>query len=98
MRRALILRVDDPTERQALLQVLREATWPAEPLGDLAVLVTLAAEAVPEARGEDALLAALRAAGHTPRWSTTFDDGATLVARPTAPTGQFSVPGGDGLA
>ena len=42
LRRAVILRPDDADERPALMQALAEAGWTAEPLGESAVLVSLA--------------------------------------------------------
>jgi hypothetical protein len=74
MRRAVILNPDDTAERPVLLQALREAGWSAEPLGDLAVLVSLATEATDADQGEEALIGALRAAGHAPRWATASED------------------------
>ena len=74
MRRAVILRPDAADERPILLQALREAGWSAEPLGDLAVLVSLATDAANAGQGEEALIGALRAAGHAPRWATVSED------------------------
>ncbi len=88
MRRAVILRPDDAAERPILLQALREAGWTAEPLGDLAVLVSLAHEATDVDQGEEALIGALRAAGHAPRWATVSEDIAStlgLFCRPHWP-------------
>jgi hypothetical protein len=95
MRRAVILRSDDATERPALIQALAEAGWTAEPLGDLAVLVSLAAEAADADHGEEALIGTLRAAGHAPRWATVSDDGTALTTAATPPVGKDSPPDGD---
>jgi len=80
MHRAVILRPDDAAERPALIQVLADAGWTAEPLGELAVLVSLAFEAADVDQREDALIATLRAAGHAPRWTTVSDDTALTTA------------------
>jgi hypothetical protein len=93
LRRAVVLRVDDAGERATLLQTLHDVGWRAEPLGDQAVLVTVAAGPREDARGEDALVAVLRAAGLAPRWTSTSDvAGATLAAIPPAPDGQVTLP------
>ncbi len=88
MRRAVVLRPDDDAERPALLQALREAGWSAEPLGDLAVLVSLATDATDVGQGEEALIGALRAAGHAPRWATMSEDVTTLSGASAAPVDQ----------
>jgi hypothetical protein len=95
MRRAVVLRPDDAAERPALLQALREAGWTAEPLGDLAVLVSLPREVTEVVPGEEALIGALRAAGHAPRWATVSEDVATLPATSPPPVEQHSLPDGD---
>ena len=95
MRRAVILRPDDAAERPALIQVLAEAGWTAEPLGELAVLVSLASKAADVAQGEEALIGTLRAAGHAPRWATVSDDGTALTTAATSPVGKDSPPDGD---
>jgi hypothetical protein len=92
MRRAVILRPDDAAERPILLQALREAGWTAEPLGDLAVLVSLAHEATDIDQGEEALIGALRAAGHAPRWATVSEDAGELSVSSAVPIGQDTVP------
>jgi hypothetical protein len=95
MRRAVILRPDDSAERPALMQTLIEAGWTAEPLGDLAVLVSLASESADVDQGEEALIGTLRAAGHAPRWTTVSDDGTALVPASPAPVGKDSRPDDD---
>jgi hypothetical protein len=80
MRRAIILRPDDANERAPLLQALRDASWTAEPLGDLAVLVSLPPETTDVDQGEEALIRTLQAAGHAPRWATVSEDIAALAA------------------
>jgi len=95
MRRAIILRPDDPAERPVLLQALQEADWTAEPLGDLAVLVYLASEATDVDQGEEALIRTLRAAGHAPRWITASEDGTGLSNSSSAPINQDAAPDGD---
>jgi hypothetical protein len=80
MRRAIILRPDDANERAPLLQALRDASWTAEPLGDLAVLVSLPPETTDVDQGEEALIRTLRAAGHAPRWATVSEDITALTA------------------
>jgi hypothetical protein len=80
MQRAVILQPDDVAERPALLQELRDASWMVEPLGDLAVLVSLPPEATGVDQGEEALLRTLRAAGHVPRWATVSDHATGLAA------------------
>ena len=94
MRRALILRPDDAAERLTLLQALREAGWSAEPLGDLAVLVSLAHEAADGDHGEEALIGALRAAGHAPRWATVSEETAALAGASSAVVDQSATPEG----
>jgi hypothetical protein len=93
MRRAVILRLDDAAARPALLQALHDAGWPAEPLGELAILVSLAADAPGVDQGEEELVRALRAAGHAPRW-TSADEGVSFVPIPAAPADQ-TAPSGD---
>ncbi|MDF3018422.1 MAG: hypothetical protein K0R44_3647, partial [Thermomicrobiales bacterium] len=95
MRRAVILRPDDAAERPVLLQALREAGWSAEPLGELAVLVSLATDASDVGQGEEALIDALRTAGHTPRWATVSDDTTARSGAPAALVDQNAVPEGD---
>jgi hypothetical protein len=95
MRRAVILRPDDAAERAVLLQALREAGWSAEPLGDLAVVVSLAIDATDAGQGEDALIGALRAAGHAPRWATLSEETSALSGASAAPVDQNAVPEGD---
>jgi hypothetical protein len=95
MRRAVILRPDDAAERPVLIQTLAEAGWMAEPLGDLAVLVSLAPEAADVERGEEALIGTLRAAGHAPRWATVSEDGTALTTAATPPVGKASSPDGE---
>jgi hypothetical protein len=95
MRRAVILRTDDTSERPVLIQALTEAGWTVEPLGDLAVLVSLASEAATVDQGEEALIDTLRAAGHLPRWSTGSDDRTVLSTASTLPVGKDSPPDGD---
>jgi hypothetical protein len=95
MRRAVILRPDDDAERPVLLQALREAGWSAEPLGDLAVLVSLATGATDVDHGEEALIGALRAAGHAPRWATASEDTTGFSGPPAALVDQNAVPEGD---
>jgi hypothetical protein len=85
MRRAVILKPDDSAERPVLIQSLAEAGWTAEPLGDLAVLVSLVSDVADVDQGEEALVAALRAAGHAPQWTAVSEDGtafATASSRP----------------
>lgn len=95
MRRAVILRPDDAAERPALIQVLAEAGWTAEPLGELGVLVSLTSGAADVDQGEDALIGTLRAAGHAPRWAAVSDDGTALTTASTSPVGKDSPPDGD---
>jgi hypothetical protein len=95
MRRAVILRPDDSAERPALMQMLIEAGWTAEPLGDLAVLVSLASESADVDQGEEALIGTLRAAGHAPRWTTVSEDGTALVTATPASVGKDSPPEDD---
>jgi hypothetical protein len=95
MRRAVILRPDDAAERPVLLQALREAGWSAEPLGDLAVLVSLATDATDVGQGEEALIGALRAAGHAPRWATVSEETTALSGASAALVDQNAVPEGD---
>jgi hypothetical protein len=95
MRRAVILRPDDVAERPALLQALRDASWTAEPLGELAVLVSLPLDSTDVSQREDALVQTLRAAGHAPRWTTVSDEAAVLSATSTPPVDPDSPPGGD---
>ncbi len=95
MRRAVILRPDDAAERPALIQVLADAGWTAEPLGELAVLVSLTSGAADVDQGEDALIGTLRAAGHAPRWAAVSDDGTALTIASTSPIGKDSPPDGD---
>jgi hypothetical protein len=92
MHRAVILRPDDAAERPALLQALREAGWSAEPLGDLAVLVFLATEAADGDQGEEALIGALRAAGHAPRWATVSEETTALTGVSAPLIDQSAVP------
>jgi hypothetical protein len=92
MHRAVILRPDDAAERPALLQALREAGWSAEPLGDLAVLVFLATEAADGDQGEEALIGALRAAGHAPRWATVSEVTTALTGVSAPLIDQSAVP------
>ena len=80
-----------PNDR-ILLQALREAGWTAEPLGDLAVLVSLAHEATDVDQGEEALIGALRAAGHAPRWATVSEDSRRTLGLFCRPIGQDTVP------
>jgi hypothetical protein len=93
MRRAVILDLDDVGERPRVLQVLQDAGWAAEPLGNLAILVPLDSASPAMDRGEDALLVALRAAGHSPRWKTNPDDESSFTA--SAPAGQVTHPADD---
>jgi hypothetical protein len=76
MRRALVLSIDDPTECSALLQLLGEGGWDAEPLGDRSVLVSMPARPGPDAAGADPhearLIEVLRAANLAPRWSAAL--------------------------
>jgi hypothetical protein len=72
--------------------VLREAGWSAEPLGDLAVLVFLATEAADGDQGEEALIGALRAAGHAPRWATVSEETTALTGVSTPLVNQNAVP------
>jgi len=95
MRRAVILRPDDAAERPVLLQALREAGWSAEPLGDLAVLVFLTTEATDGDQGEEALIGALRAAGHAPRWATVSEETTALTGVSAALGDQNAAPDGD---
>ena len=95
MRRAVILRPDDAAERPVLLQALREAGWSAEPLGDLAVLVFLTTEATDGDQGEEALIGALRAAGHAPRWATVSKETTALTGVSAALGDQNAAPDGD---
>jgi hypothetical protein len=95
MRRAVILRPDDAAERPVLLQALREAGWSAEPLGDLAVLVSLTTEATDGDQGEEALIGALRAAGHAPRWATVSKETTALTGVSAALGDQNAAPDGD---
>jgi hypothetical protein len=95
MRRAVILRPDDAAERPVLLQALREAGWSAALLGDLAILVSLATDATDGGQGEEALIGALRAAGHAPRWATVSDDITALPSSSAALVDQNVVPEGD---
>ena len=64
MRRAIILRPDDANERAPLLQALQDASWTAEPLGDLAVLVSLPPETTDVDQGEEALIRTLGSRPH----------------------------------
>ncbi|HEX5992057.1 MAG TPA: helicase-associated domain-containing protein, partial [Thermomicrobiales bacterium] len=95
MRRAVILRPDDTAERAALIQALAEAGWTAEPLGELAVLVSLAPEGGDVGQGEEALIGRLRAAGHAPRWATVSEDGTALTTVSTPSPGKDSPPDSD---
>jgi hypothetical protein len=95
MRRAVILALDDLAERPGLLQALRDAGWPAEPLGDLTVLVPLGPAPHGVERGEDELVDTLRAAGHSPRWKSSPDDEGSLTFTSAAPVGQAARPGDD---
>ena len=95
LRRAVILRPDDTAERAALIQALAEAGWTAEPLGELAVLVSLAPEGGDVGQGEEALIGRLRAAGHTPRWATVSEDGTALTTVSTRSPGKDSPPDSD---
>jgi hypothetical protein len=95
MRRAVILRPDDSAERPALIQELVEAGWIVEPLGDLAVLVSLTSDAADVDQGEEALIATLRAAGHAPRWAAVSDDGTALATASPQPAGKDSPRDGD---
>jgi hypothetical protein len=95
MRRAVILRPDDSAERPALMQTLTDAGWTVEPLGDLAVLVSLAPEAADTVQGEEALIGTLRASGHAPRWATVSDEGTALVTASPASGGKDSRPDAD---
>ena len=83
------------SERPALMQTLTDAGWTAEPLGDLAVLVSLAPEVADVDQGEEALIGTLRAAGHAPQWTTVSDDGTALVTASPAPVGKDSPPDAD---
>jgi hypothetical protein len=95
MRRAVILRPDAAAERPILLHALREAGWSAEPLGDLAVLVSLATDVANAGQGEEALIGALRAAGHAPRWAMVSEDITALSGASAALVDQNAVPEGD---
>jgi hypothetical protein len=97
LRRAVILRVDDHDERAVLLQTLRDSGWQAEPVGDQAVLVPVASGDGDAARGEDGLVAALRAAGLAPRWVTARDEAVGPISAPASSTrgGQAPLPDGD---
>jgi hypothetical protein len=68
LRRAVIVRGDDEAGRATLLQSLHDAGWDAQPLGDRSILVMLPPTPTGSSASEEALLAALRAAGHTPQW------------------------------
>ena len=84
LRRAVILRLDEPAGRAAVLETLQDEGWTAEPLGDESILVEL--DPSQATRSEDALLAALKTAGHTPHWTIEGDAGAARDAGVT-PTG-----------
>jgi hypothetical protein len=95
MHRAVILRPDDTAERAVLVQALREAGWSAEPLGELAVVVSLATDATDASRGEEALISALRAAGHAPRWATVSEEMTALSVASAVRVDQNTEPEGD---
>lgn len=82
MRRAVILNCDDPAEQPPLLEVLRDGGWTAEVLGDRAVLVFLsetgASDSTVVDHGEEALMMALRTAGHAPHWDTASNTASGL--------------------
>ncbi|MGH2618156.1 MAG: hypothetical protein ACRDJC_23250, partial [Thermomicrobiales bacterium] len=96
IRRAVILEVDDPAERTPLLQTLRKGGWQAAPLGALAAIVSLTDSASAaeghEGHDEEALVRALRAAGHAPRWltSTAEESGIAIASAPS--DGQMALP------
>jgi hypothetical protein len=46
-------------------------------------------------RGEDELVDALRAAGHSPRWKSSLDDEGSLTLTAAAPAAQVTLPGDD---
>ncbi len=77
LRRAVVISVEDSSERAPLLQILGEGGWDTEPLGDLAVLVTISAR--PGSAGSSAdpdeakLIETLRAANLAPQWSVIID-------------------------
>jgi hypothetical protein len=95
MRRAVILRPDDSAERPVLIQSLAEAGWTAEPLGDLAVLVSLAPDAPDADQGEEALIATLREAGHAPQWTAVSEDGTAFATASSQPATDDSSPDGN---
>lgn len=78
MRRAVILAVDDDTERESLLSLLAEGGWQAEPLGERRVLVTLSAPGAPEAAESDSdearLIEMLSAAHVSPLWMASLGE------------------------
>jgi hypothetical protein len=81
LRRAVILRFDEPAAGAGVLETLRDGGWTAEPLGNEAILIEL--DASQATRNEDALLTALRTAGHTPQWVTGGDAGGAGLAPPS---------------
>jgi hypothetical protein len=95
MRRAVILGLDEVAERPGLLQVLHDAGWSAEPLGDLTVLVPLGPASHGMDRGEDELIDTLRAAGHSPRWKSSPDDDPSLTLTAAVPPGSVTRPEDD---
>jgi hypothetical protein len=94
LRRAAIVSLDDAADRPALLHVLHEDGWTAEPLGDQTVLVSYPA-AETAAESDARLVAALRAAGHAPQWATHRDDGEAVSMLRAKPEGQIALPGDD---
>jgi len=93
LRRAVILRLDEPTGRAAMLDALQDDGWTAEPLGDGTILVEI--DPSQAMRDEDALLTALQTAGHMPQWAIDGDAG---IAGDAGTAGDADATGGTGVA
>jgi hypothetical protein len=68
LRRTVVVAVDEPADRTTLMQILQDAGWVAEPLGDREALVTLGDSAQTAGNDEARVIDALRAAGFSPHW------------------------------
>jgi Helicase conserved C-terminal domain len=79
LQRALVVRVHNGSERDSLMQALREGHWTVEAFGQCALLVWLNAGPLAPANEED-IVSAIRAAGYAPRWSEASDRAKVVTA------------------
>jgi hypothetical protein len=82
LRLAVIARLDSGTERGAVLAALREAGWSVSPLDADSVLITMTSAGSPPLDDAEALLAALRSVGLSPRWETPPAKGHASATEP----------------